>query len=358
MIRARPEVEAAPAPVHGGPPGQGGSPVRTPVLDFSHNVNAWGPAPEVRAAVRGAELASYPDPSALGPREAVARRWRLPVEGVRFGPGAAELIHRTCRVFVRAGEPVVVAEPTFSEYARAAILAGARVVPVRGQPPEYGLPLRTLARTVAELQPRLVFVCAPNSPTGEDPGLEGLGEVAESLPDDGLLVVDDSFRSFAAGTFAPPGLRCDPRVLALRSLTKDFALAGLRAGVISGTPELLRSLDAAEVPWSTSAPAQAAAVAALGEGGIRHLEGTVARLRSERPQLAEGLRRRGWDPLPSVTNFLLCRVRDRPRTVAGLLRRGIRVRDCTSFGLPDHVRVAVRTPSENDALLEAVEALE
>lgn len=366
MIRPRREVAEAPRPVHGGPVGgEEGTGAR---LDFSHNVNAWGPAPSVAAAARAAGVADYPDPDALAPRRAAAERWGVAAERVRFAAGATELIHRVCRTFLRPGDPVLVPGPTFGEYARAAALAGGTVFRPWGSPPEHRLALGgTLPRgstggggPVRKLRsgpPRLMFVCAPNSPTGEEPHRDRLESLVESLPDDSLLVLDESFRSFSAGTFTRPAFPENARVLHVRSLTKDFALAGLRAGLAFGDPEVLDAMDRAAVPWSGSAPAQAAAAAAMNDDAIGALERSVARLARDRSRLADRLRGAGWEPLPSSTNFLLCRVGDGEGIAAALLEEGIRVRECGSFGLPDHVRVAVRTPDENDALVRAVEAL-
>ncbi|NIR79951.1 MAG: aminotransferase class I/II-fold pyridoxal phosphate-dependent enzyme, partial [Gemmatimonadetes bacterium] len=91
----------------------------------------------------------------------------------------------------------------------------------------------------------MIFVCAPNSPTGEEPEHLEIEALVEHLADDSLLVLDESFRSFSAGTFTPPAFSGNRRVLHVRSLTKDFALAGLRAGLAFGDPEVLEALDAA-----------------------------------------------------------------------------------------------------------------
>ncbi len=359
LIRPRPEMERVPPPRHGGPPREG-EPSPAPIrIDFSSNVNARGPAPSVIEAAQAAGIADYPDPDAVAPREALSRLWGQPTERIRFAPGATELIHRICRVFLRPGDLTVVPGPTFGEYARAALLAGGRVHEVRGESPRFHLPLAELVRTCRELRPRLVFLCAPNSPTGENPSPEMVKEVARAIPQDGLLVLDDSFRSFVTARFDPPMLATEAvagTVLVVRSLTKDLALAGLRAGAALGHPELLTALDGAAIPWGASAPAQAATVAALEEEGLHHLRESVHEMVRERARLAGSLRSLGWSPLPSSTNFLLCRVATALQVTQDLSKVGLRVRDCISFGLPNHVRVAVRRAGENEELVGALEA--
>lgn len=357
MIRPRLSLRAAVPPVHGGPAGEADEQLPPVRLDFSTNVNAWGPAAAALKAAREADIVGYPDPDALGPRRGAALLWGLPVERVHFAPGATELVHRLAVTFLRAGDTVLVAGPTFSEYHRASALAGARVQELRGAPPLFRLPVKAVIRAAMRARPRLVFVCSPNNPTGEELEPRALEAIADALGGGALLVLDESFRSFASLRFAPPTLPAREDVLHLRSVTKDCALAGLRAAFAVGAPPVLRALRAAQVPWSASAPAQAAAAAAIGRGGLQHLELSLRRLAAERQRLAEGLAELGWESLPSRANFLMVRAGGAGRRATALRRRGVRVRDCTSFGLPDHLRIAVRRPAEDAQLLDALKSL-
>ncbi len=358
MITPLSRVAGTPRAVHGGPQKSGAAlegPVR---IDFSSNVNAWGAAPETLQAAARADVEEYPDPEARAPRRTLARVWGEATDRIRFVPGASEAIHRVCRVFLRPGERVVLPEPTFGEYARAVFLAGGKVEGIPCISPGLNLPVPELVRACRKVAPRLVFLCLPNNPTGETVPTDALREIAQALPADSLLVLDTSFGSFSAGTFAPLPLREERergRALVIHSLTKDLALAGARAGAVAGHPILLEALDAAAVPWDGSAPAQAAVTAALSPEGLAHLEDTLTRCRNERKRFAAELREKGWAPLPSSTNFILSHVGPAGAEVGvRLAERGIRVRDCTSFGLPEHLRVAVRRPEENDELLAAL----
>ena len=358
MIQPRPEVLRAPRPIHGGPAGAEDElhPVR---IDFSVSLNAWGAAPEVRNAVLNTPFEQYPDPTSLAPRRAAARRWGVPAESICFGAGAAELIHAVCFAFTRPGSTVLVPEPTFGEYARAAGLCGARVVHHPAAPPAYVLEAESIASAVAAHRPQLVFLCAPNNPTGQALSRQEVEQVAGACAATGaLLVLDQAYDAFTPRPLGTPALPGHPAVLHLRSITKDHALAGLRAAFAIGPEPVITALDGARIPWSASALAQAAAVAALGDAAELHLAATLPRLRDERVRLEASFAQAGIQTLPSRTHYFLAEVGDAAASRARLLREwGIKVRDCTSFGLPRHIRVAARTLAENNLLIQAVEAV-
>jgi histidinol-phosphate aminotransferase len=358
VIRPRPEVAATPPAIHGGPEGVEDAlpPVR---LDFSVSTNAFGPAPAVLKAIRAARVDEYPDPASRGPRRAASRRWERPMEEIAFGAGAAELIQAACFAFLRPGDTVLVPTPTFGEYARAASLCGARVLQGIATPPAFAMDAAALAAAVVKHRPRMAFVCAPNTPTGQPLSRDEVRAVADACATaDTLLVLDESFDGFAREPLGTPALPGHPAVLHLRSITKDHALAGIRAGFALGPAAAIAAVERVRVPWSASSVAQAAAVAALTPEAEAHVAETVARLRFERELLEGALTRLRFPIVRTATHFLLAAVGDAAR-LAGALRRehGVRVRDCASFGLPGHVRIAARTPAENNELVRALEAV-
>jgi histidinol-phosphate aminotransferase len=358
MIRPRSELGAAPPAVHGGPTGDPAESA-PPRIDFSVSLNAWGPAPVVMQAIRAAPVDSYPDPRSLAPRRAAATRWERPAEEIVFGAGAAELIHALCFAFVRPGDTVLVPTPTFGEYARAAALCGARVLQGIASPPAYALDPPAIASAVVQHRPRMAFLCAPNNPTGQPIPRDEIRRVADACAAAGtLLVVDGSFDSFLREPLGTPALPGHPAVVHLRSITKDHALAGVRAAFAVGPAHLMAAVERGRIPWAASTPAQAAAVAALSDAGEAHVVATTARLRFERELLEAAFGRLRFPTVRTATHFVLAAVGKADRVAGRLLaEHGIRVRDCTSFGLPGHIRVAARTPTENAELLRALEAV-
>lgn len=358
MIAPRAEIGSTPPAVHGGPRGALDE-IRPVRLDFSTSVNAWGPAPEVVAAARSAPLDRYPDPECIGPRRAAAVRWGCRIDEVAFGAGAAELIQAAAFAFLRPGDRVVVASPTFAEYERASSLCGAVIARHGAAADGWSVSPGAFAAEIQGIRPRLAFLCTPNNPTGRSLDREGVHLVADACAATGaLLVLDQSYDAFAGEPLGTPALPGHPAVLALRSITKDHALAGVRAGFAIGPAPVVAALDRARAPWSASGPAQAAAIAALSPAGDAHLARTLPLLRLERERLAASLAGIGLRTVPTDTSYLLAEVGDAAR-ITDLLRdrHAIGVRDCTSFGLPRHIRIAARTPEETDPLVAALEAV-
>lgn len=339
---------------HGGPI-RGETGYANGELDFSVCVNAYGPAESVVAAVRAAAIDRYPDPGSRAACVAAARYWGQPVESIAFGAGTTELIHAICRLYLRPGDRVAVPAPTFGEYAHAARLHGAAVDAI----PSLGalvFDVEAMVSAVRETRPRLAFVCTPNNPTGELLSRETLAVLAETCEAAGtMLVVDQSYEAFVDNSYGTPVLPAHLATLHLRSITKDHALAGLRAGYVLGPPHVIAAIEGARASWPVSTVAQAAAEAAMSAAGRAHLDATIPRLRRDADLLRHELRASGYAVLPSETHYFLVEVGDAGAVRARLLaERGVRVRDCASFGLPRYVRIAARKPEENARLLAAM----
>ena len=356
--RAEPRLAQAPPEFHGGPGYEPNGRYPPVSADLSTNVNPYAPDQAVRQAVAAAPLDAYPDPAAGEARARLAGAWGLESERILLAPGASELIYRIARCWIRPGDPVVVCGPTFGEYRRAVRLQGGESHEVRGTAPGFALPLARFCDRVGRLRPPLAFLCTPNNPTGEALPDVRVAEVAHRMPSGTLLVVDESYRSFAAGRLAPPHLPGDDRVLHLRSFTKDLGVPGLRLAAAVAAPQVLDPLIRAAPPWSVSSVAQAALCAALAPRALARLEQSLARVAARREALSAAVARCGWQPLPSATGFVLSAVPDdTAATTHGLRLRGVRVRHAASFGLPGHIRVAVRRPDEEDRFLAALDEI-
>jgi histidinol-phosphate/aromatic aminotransferase/cobyric acid decarboxylase-like protein len=167
------------------------------------------------------------------------------------------------------------------------------------------------------------------------------------------VVADQSF--LALSDYAHElHVRLPDNVACVRSLTKDFALPGLRIGLLIGAPALVARIEAQRPTWSTSAPAQAAIAAAASEQAF--VQDSWARLREDRAAVARVLRAHGLSPLPSASAYQLVRVADAAAFCRRLWAHGVVLRDCSSFGLPDHVRVAARPAPELAQLERALQA--
>jgi histidinol-phosphate aminotransferase len=321
------------------------------VLDFSANTNPYGPSPAVRAALASVSLDRYPDREALGFRGALVEALDVAGESVAIGNGASELIFLTALAFVRPGDEVVVLGPTYGEYARAARLMGGHVTIWQSRAEDDFRPdLAAVVCALERLRPRVVFICNPNNPTGAVLNTESIAGLVQRFRAT-LFIVDEAYQPFAVGCTSASN--CDAEnALVLRSMTKDYGLAGLRLGYALGPAWLIEPLLRVQPPWSVNAFAQAAGVAALGDSAHREL--SQQRLRQDKESLVAALVQLGLAPVPSAVPFFLVRVGDGAAFRGLLLARGILVRDCASFGLPEYVRISTRRPEENERLLAAI----
>ncbi len=324
------------------------------VLDFSSNANPYGAPPAVLDAVRTAiipaTLKRYPDRDSLALRAAISRHTGIAAENILPGNGTAELIQTIALTYVRPNSRHIILSPTFGEYRRAVQLMGGQLMEFSAAPPNFHFDPAVVARQLRQLQPDGVWLCNPNNPTGQQWAADALALVRRSAPR-ALWVVDEAYRYF---TSAPIQTDTAPNTIILRSLTKDFALAGLRLGYAVAHPAMIAALKTAQPPWSVNTPAQIAGAAAFQPESVAWQRRTLAQLRQHAAQLWDALRSLGITVLPTDTTFALVVVNNAAKTRHQLLNRRILVRDATSFGLPRYIRIAARRPAENERLLDAL----
>lgn len=331
-----------------------GCPVAT-VLDFSASLNPFGPAPEVLAAAQAAlaDASHYPESDAATLAAALAAHHDLPEGCVLAGAGATEFIFLVPRVL--RPRRVLLVEPAFGEYRPALLQAGATVDSFRLDP-AAGFRLDPGALCAA-LRPDtdLVWLANPLNPAGTGYPRELLLLLLDALPSSVRVVVDEAFVDFAPTLSLADQAAVRPNLIVLRSLTKFYAIAGLRVGWLAAGAELAVRLAAEREPWRLSTPAIAAGLACLEADALR--AATLQALPILRRELAAGLERLACTVYPSAANYLLCRLPDRAPSageVATQLRRQrILVRICADFsGLDErYLRLAVRSAGDNRQLL-------
>jgi histidinol-phosphate aminotransferase len=316
-------------------------------LDFAVNIVPGGAPGWLLKALSDAlsRAAAYPDE---GPATAaLAARHRRPPQEVVLLNGAAEAFWLLAQVL--RPQLAVVAAPSFTEPEAALQATGHPVRRVWRDPDSFHL---DPAAVPAEAD--LVVTGNPNNPTGT---LDPAATLAGLARPDRMLVVDEAFMEFTADEAESLAGRRDlPGLVVVRSLTKLWGLAGIRAGYLLAPPQTANLLRAARQPWSVNGLA-CAALDAWARQGAEHAAHLVQRLAATREQLAAALAAlpsvRTW---PSAANFLLLQVADGPAVLAGLTARGIAARPCDDFpGLTaNHLRVAVRDPADNQRLVDAL----
>jgi threonine-phosphate decarboxylase len=336
------------------------------ILDFSASLNPLGPPRSVLAALRRelSDIKHYPDPECCRLRHRLAALHGVAPEQVIVGNGANELIYLIAQTF--RPKRVAIAEPTYTEYLRASRSVGAEV--------DHWLPEDDEEFTPQLFDPQgadLVWLCNPNNPTGKlwPEGCSLTSWIAAHPRT--LFVVDESFLSLchaAAFRSVMPSLRTVvPRrdqpsnLVIVRSLTKYYALPGLRLGYAVTSVERALSLRAHAVPCSVNTLAQTAGLHALDD--LEFEKQTDQWLRGEVTSFIHGLGGGQWGlhPLQSQVNFVLVRLQGvhAGRVVTWLAERKIAVRDASNFvGLDErYIRIAARTRGDNRRLLDGLKAL-
>jgi len=323
------------------------------VIDFSSNVNPLGPSNRVRKAAAAAGLSAYPDRHSLALRERLAGRLGVQTENILVGNGSTELIHLLARACLRPGEKCLIFQPTFGEYEAAASQAGAETVSIRAREQErFQWSVPAAIRAIRQVRPRLVFLCNPNNPTGVYLSRDPVEAIQEAVADSGLLMLDDAYVPLADHRWDTTPQLKHGSVAILRSMTKDHALAGVRLGYLVAEPDLIAVMGELQPSWSVNAVAQAAGLAALGDE--THLDEARMVLSESKRYLSGELEALGIASNISAANFILAKVGNAAEIRTALLRRRIAVRDCTSFGLPEHIRIAIRRREECEELVEAL----
>jgi histidinol-phosphate/aromatic aminotransferase/cobyric acid decarboxylase-like protein len=314
------------------------------MLDFA--VNVWpGERPAaLRAALRAAlDDPRYPDDRAA--REAVAARHGRDDDEVLALNGACEGFW----LLAHALRPRVAAcvHPSFTEPEAALRASGAEIVRIARDPRDWSFDPAAVPERA-----NIVVLGNPNNPTG---AVDATASILELLQPGRVVVVDESFMDFVPEP--APTLAGEPRqgLVVVRSLTKLWTLAGIRAGYLLAPPQLVAALAAQRQPWSVNALALAALEACAREVATpRRVSAEVAHARAELLGAIQALPRvRAWS---GAANFLLLEVPDGEAVVDALRAAGIAVRPASSFpGLgEDHIRVAVRRPHENQRLVQAL----
>jgi histidinol-phosphate/aromatic aminotransferase/cobyric acid decarboxylase-like protein len=322
------------------------------VLDVSVNVNPYGPCPAVVEAVRSARVDRYPDPTAHAAREAIARATGTPAARIVVGNGAVDLLWTLVRALLPAGRVAVVVEPAFSEFAAAVHATGGRLVSWRAPAEaQFAVNLDGVADVARHSEAALVYLCSPANPTGV--ALEAPAVAAFAAARPGLLVVLDESFVMLSERFDDEHYPMPENVVRVRSMTKEHALPGVRVGYLIARDDIAARIEGARPPWTTSAFAQAAAIAAVRERAF--VDDSRARILVDRSRLVANLRELGHSPRDSSTLFFLLPVLDGASLRMRLLtRHHVLVRDCASFGLPGFIRICAQPLGREARLLAAL----
>jgi len=325
------------------------------VVKLASNEGPYPPFPAALEALeRGLrELNRYPDGGFYHLRRALGERHGVGPEHVIPGAGADGLVTYLSHACLDPGDEAVFGWPSYVSYPIGALKAGGvptRVPLVDGRYDLDGLLAAVTPRT------KIVYVCNPNNPTGTMVERADLDAYFERVPEHVLTVLDEAYFEYVEDPEYADGIeeyvKTGHRVIALRTFSKIYGLAGLRVGYGVGPAEVVTAIRKVQLAFDVTQPAQDAALASLGH------EDEVARRRQAnaagRELLTCGLVELGLRVPPSVANFLYTEVGEDARPVfEALLREGMIVRPLGAFGNPGALRISVGTEEENRLFLEA-----
>jgi len=325
------------------------------VLDFSVCTNPFMPSPRLKEKLNTAPIERYPDSGATEFRQRLSEKLGVPSDNILSGSGTTELIRLVALAYFRQGDTVLILEPTYGEYEVACKIAGAVPVKQRGKEEDNFAPkIDETVDLIRQHQPRAVFICNPNNPNGKYLSKQAI-EAILAVGKNTLLILDEAYVSFVNDRWSSTDLISQGNVIILRSMTKDYALAGLRLGYAIANPEIINNLRRVCPPWNVNIIAQQAGIASLASED--YLEQSKAKIKEAKQFLVDELNQMGFPILPSDANFFLMKAGSAEKFRSALLKYGILVRDCTSFGLPEYIRLAPRTMPECQKFITAIREL-
>ncbi|MGH8397843.1 MAG: histidinol-phosphate transaminase [Gammaproteobacteria bacterium] len=332
------------------------------IIKLASNENPLGPSPKALAAIQAAltDLALYPDGQTYGLRQALAAKHDVAPEYITFGDGSDQNIEFLARVFLEPGRNAVFSKHAFAVYKIVTQATGAEKREVEANPhthptAPYGHNLDKLLQAV-DVNTRIVFLANPNNPTGTWLDRKSMQDFLERVPKKTLVVVDEAYIQYVDEPEYPDSslwLGEFPNLVVTRTFSKIYGLAGLRVGYSLSHPRVAALLNRVRQPFNVNNLAQVAAIAALADQ--EHVRRSVENNKQGKRQLQEGFRGLGLNWIPSIANFLSVDFKRPARPIhEALLREGVIVRPVLNYGLPNHLRITVGLPSQNDRLLSAL----
>ena len=330
----------------------------TDLIKLNQNENPLGPSPKaVEAAVQAMrEVHTYPEGSTRVLRQKLAQKWDLPEDWFIVGNGSDEIFRLLAETYIEPGDVALVPVPSFAGYPLVLELMGARVIRIP-LGANGAMDLDTMAEMAQNTRPKLIFLCRPNNPTGAVFAQDLFPAFMAQVPKECLVILDEAYIEFDETSFDSRALLQQyPNVVVTRTFSKIYGMAGFRLGYGVMRPEMIAPFYTVRDPFSVNNLASAAGLAALDD--TEFLERTRALTREGKAFLYDLFDRLEIPYTPTQANFILFDAeRSATEVFEALMRRGVLVRPCGSFGLPSCLRVTIGTPAENQRFAEALESV-
>ncbi|HJP45891.1 MAG: histidinol-phosphate transaminase [Arenicellales bacterium] len=326
------------------------------IIKMASNENPLGPPARVRQIIAEQThgLARYPDDSGFQFKSALAAYLGVDAGQITFGNGSSQVLELVVRAFVQPGERVVMSEYAFVVYSLAAQAVDADLVVVPAK--NWAHDLETMAASV-DANTRVVFIANPNNPTGTWIDCVALEAFLKRMPDHVVTVVDEAYFEYVDDADFPDAvalLRRWPGLIATRTFSKIYALAGLRIGYAVASSGITEVLNRVRQPFNVNSLGLVAASEALTE--TEFVQHSRRINKAGMVQLCQGFQKLGLEYIPSKGNFISVDVGGPAEAVyERLLRQGVIVRPVANYGMPQHLRITIGLEQENDQALTALE---
>ena len=327
------------------------------VIKLASNENPMGPSMKAVSAMRDAlnQLNFYPDGQSYALRTALAQRVGVKPAQIVVGNGVDGVIMQTCMAYLDQDDEVIVSQSSFPVYDIFTHVMRARLVktPLK----QYGLDLDAMAEAITP-KTKLIFVCNPNNPTGTIVTASEVEAFMPRVPDHVLIIFDEAYYEYVDSDEYPDAMRYihegQKNVLVMRTYSKIYGLAGIRLGYGIGDPELLAPLSKIKEPFCVNSLAQVAGVAALEDEEC--LEASIQHNCEARQYIYQEFDRLGLFYIKSHTNFVMVKIGPQACDIGQeLLKRGVIIRPCDGYDLPEFLRITLGTPDQNARLVAALE---
>src|SRR5215470_455781 len=324
------------------------------IIKLASNENPLGVSPLARKAMQAEldGLARYPDGNGFELKRTLAARYLVDAQCIVLGNGSNDVLELAARCFLYPGASAVMSRHAFVVYPLATQVAGATKLETPAK--DYGHDLDAMAGAVRD-DTRVIWIANPNNPTGTFIPAQQLESFLRRVPRRVVIVLDEAYNEYLPDAVQVDSMRWlaqFPNLVITRTFSKAYGLAGLRVGYALAHPEVADLMNRARQPFNVSSVAQAAAAAALNDREFVK-QGTQLN-RAGMLQLIEGLERLGLEHIESFANFLTFRAGAAPRVYTRLLEQGVIVRPIGMYGLPEHLRVTIGLPAENERFLHAL----
>lgn len=324
-------------------------------IKMASNENALPPSKRAVRAGQKALLSAnrYPDGGCFYLKKALGRRFKVKVENIIVGNGSDEIIWLALRAFLKKGDEVIIAKPTFLIYEIASRASGAKIKFAPLKDFRYDIP-RMAALMSAKT--KLVFIANPDNPTGTYITKKEVDLLVKRAPKGAILYFDEAYFEFAKGLREFPNTlkhMKNKNVIITRSFSKAYSLAGLRVGYGFAKKGIIDCLNRVREPFNVNSVAQAAGLAALDDE--EYAKKTLRLVKNGKDYICGELDAMGMKYIPSVTNFVLINVGKNAGLVyTKLLKRGIIVRGMRAWKLNNFIRVTIGTMPENRKFIKAL----